>query len=147
MHTPAHPRERFVLAIDMGSTSLKAAVVSNQGEVAATALRTITTELLAEYERESRPLPSPGLREVVVDSAGSPVAVIETTAARMMRLADVDLNHALGEGEGYTSVAAWRAAHERFWRSAEMRQALDDPMFTVGDDTLVVVQEFRLIQD
>ena len=109
--------------------------------------KTTTTGLLAEYERESRPLPSPGLREVVVDSAGSPVAVIETTAARVMRLADVDLNHALGEGEGYTSVAAWRAAHERFWRSAEMRQALDDPMFTVGDDTLVVVQEFRLIQD
>jgi len=98
-------------------------------------------------EKTTTTLPSPGLREVVVDSAGSPVAVIETTAARVMRLADVDLNHALGEGEGYTSVAAWRAAHERFWRSAEMRQALDDPMFTVGDDTLVVVQEFRLIQD
>ena len=109
--------------------------------------KTTTAELLAEYERENRPLPSLGLREVVVDSAGSPVAVIETTAARVMRLADVDLNHALGEGEGCTSVAAWRAAHEQFWRSAEMRQAFDDPMFTVGDDTLVVVQEFRLIQD
>ena len=109
--------------------------------------KTTTTELLAEYERESRPLPSPGLREVVVDSAGSPVAVIETTAARVMRLADVDLDHALGEGESYTSVPEWWAAHEQFWQSAEMRQALDDPMFTVGDDTLVVVQEFRLIQD
>jgi xylulokinase len=55
MHTPAHPRERFVLAIDMGSTSLKAAVVSNQGEVAATALRTITTELLADGGAEQDP--------------------------------------------------------------------------------------------
>ena len=36
----------------------------------------------------------------MVDSAGLPVAVIETTAARVIRLADVDLNHALGEGEG-----------------------------------------------
>jgi len=28
-----------------------------------------------------------------------------------------------------------------------MRQALGDPGFTVGDDTLVVAQEFRLIDD
>ena len=88
----------------------------------------------------------PGLREVVVDSAGRPVAVIETTAVRVMRLADVDLNHALGEGEGFSSVAEWRAGHEQFWHSAEMRQALGDPAFKVSDDTLVVASEFRLIQ-
>ena len=28
---------------------------------------------------------------------------------------------------------------------AEMRAALDDPGFTVGDDTLVVAQAFRLV--
>jgi len=65
---------------------------------------------------------------------------------RIVRLADVDLDHALGEGEGYASVAEWRAGHEQFWHSAEMRQALSDPAFTVGDDTLVVASEFRLIQ-
>jgi uncharacterized protein YhfF len=108
--------------------------------------KTTTTGLVVDYEREDEPLPSPGLREVVVHSAGSPVAVIETTAVRVMRLGDVDVGHTLGEGEGYTSVAEWRAGHERFWQSAEMRQALGDPMFTVGDDTLVVAQEFRLVQ-
>lgn len=80
----------------------------------------------------------------MVDSGGRPVAVIETTAVRVMRLGDVDLDHALGEGEGYASVAEWRASHERFWHSDEMRQALGDPAFTVNDDTLVVAQEFRL---
>jgi uncharacterized protein YhfF len=109
--------------------------------------KTTTTGLVADYEHENEPLPVPGRREVVVDSAGSPVAVIETTAVRVIRLADVDLDHALGEGEGFTSVAQWRAGHEQFWHSAEMRQALGDPLFTVGDDTLVVAQEFRLIQD
>jgi len=109
--------------------------------------KTTTTGLVADYEHENDPLPSPGLRQVVADSAGRPVAIIETTAVRVMRLADVDLNHALGEGEGFTSVAEWRAVHERFWHSAEMRRALGDPAFTVGDDTLVVAQEFRLIQD
>jgi uncharacterized protein YhfF len=109
--------------------------------------KTTTTGLVADHEHEQEPLPRPGLREVVVDSAGRPVAVIETTAVRVIRLADVDLAHALGEGEGYTSVAEWRAGHEEYWHSAEMRAALDDPAFTVDDDTLVVAQEFRLVRD
>jgi uncharacterized protein YhfF len=109
--------------------------------------KTTTTGLVADYEREGDPLPRPGLRQAVFDSAGRPVAVIETTAVKVMRLGDVDVEHVLGEGEGYTSVAEWRAAHERFWHSSEMRQALGDPEFTVGDDTLVVTQAFRLVQN
>ena len=107
--------------------------------------KTTTTGLIADYENDNEPLPRPGLRQVVVDSAGNPVAEIETTAVRVMRLGDVDLAHALGEGEGYTSVAEWRAGHERFWHSAEMRQALGDPGLAVDDDTLVVAQAFRLV--
>ncbi len=107
--------------------------------------KTTTTGLVADYEHEHEELPNPGLRQVVVDSGGAPVAVIETTAVRVMRLAEVDLAHALGEGEGYASVEQWRAGHERFWHSAEVRGALDDPEFTVSDDTLVVTVAFRLV--
>ncbi len=109
--------------------------------------KTTTTGLVADYENEHEPLPRPGLREAVVDSAGRLVAVIETTAVRVVRLGDVDLAHALGEGEGYASVAEWRAGHERFWHSADMRAALGDPDFTVDDDTLVVAQAFRLVRE
>ena len=59
--------------------------------------KTTTTGLVADYEHENEPLPGPGLRQSVVDSA-------------------------------------------------ELRQALGDPGFTVGDHTLVVAQEFRLIE-
>lgn len=111
-----------------------------------TGSKTTTTGLVADYEHEGDPLPRPGLRQAVVDSAGDRVAVIETTAVCVIRLADVDLAHALGEGEGYSSVAEWRAGHERFWHSPEMRAALDDPLFTVNDDTLVVAQTFRLLR-
>ena len=107
--------------------------------------KTTTTGLVADYEHEGSPLPRPGLRQAVIDSAGNRVAVIETTAVRVLRLADVDLAHAVGEGEGYASVAEWRAGHERFWHSAQMRAAMDDPGFTVDDDTLVVAEEFRLV--
>jgi len=65
------------------------------------------------------------------------VAVVETTEVQVLRLGDVGLAHALREGEGYTSLPEWRAGHERFWHSAEMRAALGDPEFTVNDETLV----------
>src|SRR6202020_764154 len=80
--------------------------------------KTTTTGLVADYEHENEPLPRPGLRQVVVDSAGKPVTVIETTAVRVVRLAEVDLAHALGGGGGDQSVADWRARGERFWASA-----------------------------
>lgn len=107
--------------------------------------KTTTSALLAGYG-PAEPLPRPGLRQAVVDSSGHRVAVIETTAVRVIRLADIDLAHALGEGEGYRSVAEWRAGHERFWHSAEVRSELGGPEFTVNDDTLVVAQTFSLLE-
>jgi uncharacterized protein YhfF len=107
--------------------------------------KTTTSGLVADYEHEGESLPQPGERQVVVDSAGQPVTVIEIVAVRVLRLKDVDLAHAIAEGEGYTSVAQWRAGHETFWHSQEMREALDDPDFMVDDDTLVVAEEFRVV--
>jgi uncharacterized protein YhfF len=50
--------------------------------------KTTTTGLVADYEHENDPLPAPGLRQVVADSADCGVVVIETTAVRVIRLAD-----------------------------------------------------------
>jgi uncharacterized protein YhfF len=107
--------------------------------------KTSTSGLVLDYEHENEPLPTVGLLFAVVDSEDRRVAAIEMTEVRIVRLADVDLQHALDEGEGYNSVADWRAGHEGFWHSAEMRAALADPDFTVHDDTLVVAQRFRLV--
>ncbi|MFF2045387.1 ASCH domain-containing protein [Kitasatospora sp. NPDC058170] len=109
--------------------------------------KTSTTGLLAEYRHEGVPLPRVGTRAAVVDSAGRPVAVTEVTAVRVVPLADVDLAHAVDEGEGYTAVADWRAGHEQFWHSPELRAALGDPGFTVDDSTPVILERFRLIAD
>ncbi|MER5355150.1 ASCH domain-containing protein [Kitasatospora sp. NPDC002551] len=109
--------------------------------------KTSTTGLLTEYEREGEPLPAAGTRGAVVDSAGRVVAVTETTEVRVVPLGEVDLRHALDEGEGYASVAEWRAGHERFWHSEELRAALGEPAFTVDDTTAVVLERFRLVAD
>jgi len=112
-----------------------------------TGVKTTTSGLVADYDHGGEPLPRPGDREVVIDSAGEPVAVIELVAVAVIRLADVGLAHAVGEGEGYASVAEWRVGHEAFWHSGEMRAALGDPAFTVDDDTLVVAVEFRVVAE
>lgn len=106
--------------------------------------KTTTSSLVLGYEREGEPLPRAGQVQAVVDSQGNRIAAIELTEVRVLRLGDVDLRHALDEGEGYESVAQWRAGHERFWHSAEVHAELGDPHFTVTDDTLVVAERFRL---
>jgi uncharacterized protein YhfF len=118
--------------------SLVAAILAGQ--------KTSTTSLLIEYEHDDEPLPEVGERSVVVDSEDKPVAVIETTDVRVIRLGDIDLAHAIDEGEGYETVAAWRAGHEQFWHSPEMRSYLGNPAFTVDDDTLAVAERFRLVE-
>ncbi|MFF5446625.1 ASCH domain-containing protein [Streptomyces sp. NPDC012888] len=107
--------------------------------------KTATTGLLAAYEAEAEPLPAAGDRAGLVDSDERVVAVVEVTEVRVVRLADVGPGHAADEGEGYASVAEWRASHERFWHSAECREALGDPGFRVDDDTEVVLERFRVV--
>ncbi len=73
--------------------------------------KTATTGLLQDYELEGEPLPVVGAR----------AAVIELTDVRVSRLGDVDVVHARDEGEGFSSVADWRAGHERYWHGADYR--------------------------
>uniref|UniRef100_A0AAU2JJY0 ASCH domain-containing protein n=1 Tax=Streptomyces sp. NBC_00049 TaxID=2903617 RepID=A0AAU2JJY0_9ACTN len=108
--------------------------------------KTSTTGLLAEYEAEGEPLPVPGARAALVDSDERVVAVVEVTGVEVLRLADVTLRHALDEGEGFASVAEWRTAHEAFWHSEPVRAAIGDPGFTVGDDTVVLAERFRVTE-
>lgn len=109
--------------------------------------KTSTTGLVIDYKHEGEPLPEVGERAVLIDSDERPVAVIETTAVRVVPLSEVDLEHVIDEGEGDRSIASWRANHESFWHSEEMREALDDPEFTVDDATLAVLQRFRMVAD
>jgi uncharacterized protein YhfF len=107
--------------------------------------KTSTTGLLEEYLREGEEPEQPGTREVVVDSAGRPVAVIETTDVEIRRMGDVDLAFARDEGEGFETVEAWRDAHVRFFTSPEMVEALGEPPVAIDDDTLVVCSRFRVV--
>lgn len=108
--------------------------------------KTSTTGLKAEYDHYGEDLPVAGERLLVLDSAGAGVAVIETTEVRLLPLSEVDLAHAVDEGEGFETVAQWRAGHEQYWHSDQFREALGDPAFTVDDGTLVVAERFRVLE-
>jgi hypothetical protein len=80
--------------------------------------KTTTAGLLAGYEIDGETRPRPGQRQVVIDSAGTPVAMIETDECRVVRVADVP----------------------------ECVAELGDPGFTVTDDTLAVLERFHLVR-
>jgi uncharacterized protein YhfF len=97
-------------------------------------LRGDKTATAGLYEPDE-PLPDVGDRFVLLDFDDEPVAVVETTEVRVIRVADVDLAFALDEGEGFETVADWRSAHENFWADHE-----------VDDETLVVAERFVLVE-
>lgn len=110
--------------------------------------KTTTASLLVDFEVEGSALPTPGNREVLVDSNEQPVAVVETITCRVVRLADVDDVHAIDEGEGYANAAEFRVAHERFWNGYidDLRAGLGDPGFALTDDTMVVLERFTIVE-
>ncbi|MFS4505449.1 ASCH domain-containing protein [Clavibacter sp. Sh2141] len=111
----------------------------------ASGAKTSTSSLLIQYAADGEELPVVGSRGTVVDSAGQPVLVIETTAVEIRRLADVPLAHAVDEGEGFTTVAEWRAGHEGFWTSPEVLAELPAG-FRLDDDAEVVLERFRVVR-
>ena len=110
--------------------------------------KTSTSGLLSDFERDGDALPEVGERFALIDHENRMVGVIETTEIQITTIGEVDLAFALEEGEGFTSVADWREAHEHFWMSyaAETRAWLGDPAWVPRDDTRIVCERFRLVE-
>ena len=109
--------------------------------------KTTTAGLYEESVAEGEAMPVPGAREVLLDSAERPVAIVETVEARVVRLADVDDRHAIDEGEGYANAQEFRVSHEAFWNAyLDDLRRLIRPDFTIDDDTLVFLQRFKVVE-
>jgi uncharacterized protein YhfF len=110
--------------------------------------KTTTASLLVEYPLLGETVPVAGQLDVLIDSEERPVAIVENLSVRTVRLADVDDQHAIDEGEGYADAAAFRVSHEAYWNGYLdwLRDGLGDPDFTLTDDTLVVLERFRIVE-
>jgi uncharacterized protein YhfF len=97
--------------------------------------KTATASLRDEYAPNTdEPMPDVGEQMVLAGWDDEPLGTVETTEVRVVPAGQIDLRFARDEGEGFESVADWRAAHERFWSDR-----------VITDETLVVCERFRLI--
>ncbi len=77
--------------------------------------KTATASALWDYEAEGEDLPTVGTLGIVVDSIGTPRALVVTTDVRTVPFDEVDEEHARAEGEGDRTLAHWRRVHEQFF--------------------------------
>ena len=85
------------------------------GRLVVQGIKTATCSLLWEYEADGEPLPKEGDLSIILDSAGRPLCIIETTQLRVLPYDQVDAEFAYAEGEGDRSLAFWREAHWQFF--------------------------------
>ncbi len=101
--------------------------------------KTATTSALLAYRAEGTPPPAPGDLSIVLDSAGQPRCVIQTTAARILPFEDVTWEMARREGED-EHMGTWRENHIAFLgREAEAAgQAFSPAMPVIFEDFVMV---------
>lgn len=98
--------------------------------------KTATASLRSFYEPfTTERLPWAGERCVLVGFADEPRGMVEVTQVSVVALDEVDLQFALDEGEGFTSVADWRTAGLEYWAAEG-----------ANEKTLVVCERFRLFK-
>lgn len=102
-------------------------------------IKTGTASSLWDYEATGDPLPQIGDLSIILDGAGAPRAVIETTQLRTVPFDQITEEHAHAEGEGDRTLAYWREVHERFWREHS-----ESPR-GFAPDMPVVCELFRLV--
>lgn len=112
---PPHPRPSHRCPGPSSAHPARCATSLSQGS--STVPRPPPQDSLSTTNMRGSPCRKVGSRSMVIDSEDRPIAVIEITGVRVVPLAQVDLAHVVDEGEGDTSVAEWRAGHERLWHT------------------------------
>ena len=103
-------------------------------------IKTATADLVWVVEFERRSIPKAGNYSVILDGAGDPLCIIQTTAVSIRPYEDVPPEFAYDEGEGDRSLEYWRQAHWSYFS----RRCVDigrKPSLTMP----VICEHFRLV--
>jgi uncharacterized protein YhfF len=99
-----------------------------------------TAGLLRDFTKDGSPIPAVGDYALVVDGAGHPVCIWQTTDVRVGPLISVDDAFAWDEGEGDRSRAYWLDAHRGFFERQARREG-----FAMHDEIETVFERFKLV--
>jgi uncharacterized protein YhfF len=77
--------------------------------------KTATCGALRDFPEGSPDRPVVGRRDIVLDGKGHRAAVIETVEVTVRRFDEIDEAFAYDEGEGFRTLADWRAGHQRYF--------------------------------
>ena len=110
--------------------------------------KTATFDLDETARLEPDTYPTAGSIWTMHDSQGRPLAVLRTTSARQVTVAEVTKEMSDAEGESFASVTAWRDGHVGYWSAGieRTRSQLQDPAWNLTNDTLLVFEQFTLIE-
>jgi len=101
-----------------------------------TGKKTATTGLYQEYVDASESLPIVGELSIILDSKGTPQALVREAEVVVTRYGDITPAQATAEGEGDRTLESWRASHRAFFEGRG---------HTIDDDSLVVWERFEVL--
>ncbi len=110
------------------------------GALVKAGIKTATAGLAWEYEHDGVSLPQAGGYSVILDGAGMPLCIIQTTDVSLKPFQEVDAQFAYDEGEGDRSLAYWRQVHWQFF--SRVCSAINR---LPQEDMPVVCERFRLV--
>jgi uncharacterized protein YhfF len=103
-------------------------------------IKTATAELVWTVEFEGNAIPVVGEYNIILDGAGDPLCIIQTTAVAIRSYENVPPEFAYDEGEGDRSLEYWRQAHWSYFsrRCADIGRK---PSMTMP----VICENFRVV--
>ena len=109
-------------------------------ELVASGEKTATSSAYPLYALENEPLPKVGVHDVILDSKGEAVCVIQTKKVYVIPFKEVTAEHAYKEGEGDKSLDFWRKVHEKFFT-----ECMEEVDLKFTSDMEVVCEEFEVV--
>ena len=130
-------RDRLYLVDQFGDTP---ELANRLGQLVLQGVKTATCSALWEWEAEQSPLPTVGLETIVLDGAGNPICVVETTEVKIQAFREVDAGFAYDEGEDDRTLESWCRGHWQYF-SRVLPKIGKEP--TV--EMLLVCERFRVV--
>ena len=102
--------------------------------------KTATASIYDLYQINDGPIPQAGTFDVILDSQGRAVCIIEVTKVSVVPFCQVSVDHAFKEGEGDKSLTYWQQVHQELFT-----EWLAEVGLGFSQESGVVLEEFHKV--